>query len=113
MKFKNENFNKLYEKMKELDGSDNYLSIHVSMSNLDKKDTKLTLCITGSDEGKPRVNKSKAVASIVMAMHDDEDFRNRSIYDGHLIMCSCDYQEHDMMLNVDRCEHFKRKEVRP
>lgn len=25
--------------------------------------------------GKPRVNKSKAVASIVMAMHDDEDFR--------------------------------------
>lgn len=75
MKFKNENFNKLYEKMKELDGSDNYLSIHVSMSNLDKKDTKLTLCITGSDEGKPRVNKSKAVASIVMAMHDDEDFR--------------------------------------
>ena len=21
--------------------------------------------------------------------------------------------EHDMMLNVDRCEHFKRKEVRP
>jgi len=40
------------------------------------------------------------------------DFRNRSIYDGHFIMCSCDYQEHDMMLNVDRCEHFKRKEVR-
>lgn len=75
MKFKDENFNKLYEKIKELDGSDNYLSIHVFMSNLDKKDTKLTLCITGSDEGKPRVDKSKAVASIVMAMHDDEDFR--------------------------------------
>lgn len=75
MKFKNENFNELYEKMKELDGSDNYLSIHIFMSNLDKKDTKLALCITGSDEGKPRVNKSNAVASIVMAMHDDEDFR--------------------------------------
>lgn len=37
------------------------------------------------------------------------DFRNRSMYDGHLIFCSCDYQEHDMFLNLDRCEHFAPK----
>lgn len=40
------------------------------------------------------------------------DFRNRSIYDGHLIMCSCDYQEHDMLLKHDRCEHFAPKKTR-
>lgn len=37
------------------------------------------------------------------------DFRNRSFRDGHLIFCSCDYQEHDMFLNHDRCEHFAPK----
>lgn len=75
MKFKNENFNELYEIMKELDGSDNYLSMHVSMLNPGKKDMRLTVCITGSDEGKPRVDRGKAIASIVMAMNDDEDFQ--------------------------------------
>lgn len=40
------------------------------------------------------------------------DFRNRSFYDGHLIMCSCDYQEHDMLLKHDRCEHFAPKKTK-
>lgn len=93
MKFKNENFNELYEKMKELDGSDNYLSVHVFLSNLDKKDTKLTLCITGSDEGNPRVGKDKAVASILMAMHDDEDFQQ-------IITTAADvYRIHEVVMN--------------
>lgn len=93
MKFKNENFNELYEIMKELDGSDNYLSMHVSLLNPGKKDMRLTACITGSDEGKPQVNKGKAIASIIMAMDDNEDFRQ-------IITVAADvYKEHEVAMN--------------
>lgn len=38
------------------------------------------------------------------------DFHDRSFTDGHFILCKCDYQEHDMLLNHGRCDNFKKKE---
>lgn len=47
MKFKNEQFNNLYELMAKMDQSDDYLVIHVSSLNPGKDTMQISLSVTG------------------------------------------------------------------
>lgn len=51
MKFKDESFNELYEFMKKMDASDDYLMIQVSSLNPGKNGMELFITITGMEAG--------------------------------------------------------------
>ncbi len=75
MKFKNENFNELYEFMEKMDKSDDYLMILVSAVDTGKGDMKVLTLGTYRTGGKPVINKAKAEAVLIKAMEKSDDFK--------------------------------------
>ena len=75
MKFKNENFNELYEFMKEMDRSDDYLMIQVSALNPGKDNMKMDILATGGTGGKPVIDKAVAEVVLIMAMEESDDLK--------------------------------------
>lgn len=71
-KFKNEQFNGLYELMKEMDSSDDYLAIHVSSLNPGKDTMEMHISMTGRTGGKETLETSAAEAVLIMAMDKDD-----------------------------------------
>lgn len=74
-KFRNEDFNELYEFMKRMDASDDYLMIQVSTFNQNKADMEMRTLCTGRSGGKPVVNSIEAEAALILAMEKIDAFR--------------------------------------
>lgn len=74
-KFRNEKFNKLYEFMKRMDSSDDYLMIQVSVLNQGKDDMSTITLGTGRMDGKPVIDKAVAETVLIMAMKESDDLK--------------------------------------
>lgn len=75
MKFKNENFNELYEFMKKMDASDDYLMIQVSSLNPGKKGMELSLTVTGMEADENGASRINTEAALVTAMMRNANIR--------------------------------------
>lgn len=75
MKFKDTHFNELYESMKEMDQSDDYLMIQVSALNPGKDNMKMDILATGGTGGKPVIDKAVAEVVLIMAMEESDDLK--------------------------------------
>lgn len=75
MKFKNTHFNELYESMKEMDQSDDYLMIQVSALNPGKDNMKMDILATGGTGGKPVIDKVVAETVLIIAMEKSDDLK--------------------------------------
>lgn len=75
MKFRDEHFNELYEFMKRMDSSDDYLMIQVSASNPGKDDMEIDILATGRTGGKPVIDKVHAEAVLITAMEKSDDLK--------------------------------------
>ena len=74
-KFRNENFNELYEFMKRMDASDDYLMIQVSSLNQNKDNMEMDILCTGMSGGKPVINRVDAEAALILAMEKSDDLK--------------------------------------
>lgn len=68
MKFRDENLNELYEFMKRMDASDDYLMIQVSSLYPGKKEMELFFTVTGMKAGENGASRIHTEAALVMAM---------------------------------------------
>lgn len=68
MKFRDEHFNDLYEFMKRMDASDDYLMIQVSALNPGKNGMELSLSVTGMEAGENGASRIHTEAALVTAM---------------------------------------------
>ena len=75
MKFRNEYFNDLYEFMKRMDASDDYLMIQMSVLNQGKDDMSTITLVTGRMDGKPVIDKAVAEAALMTAMEKSDDLK--------------------------------------
>lgn len=74
-KFNNKNFNELYEFMKKMDASDDYLMIQVSSLNPGKKGMELSILVTGMKGGKVWADFISAEALLITAMRRNANLR--------------------------------------
>lgn len=75
MKFKNEQFNGLYELMEKMDQSDDYLAIHVSSLNPGKDTMEMSISVTGRTGGKETLDRIVVEVVLMMAMDKSDDLK--------------------------------------
>ena len=75
MKFKDENFNEIYEFMKKMDASDDYLMIQVSSLNPGKNGMELSLAVTGMEAGETGASRIYTEAVLLTAMMRNANLR--------------------------------------
>lgn len=75
MKFKDESFNELYEFMKKMDASDDYLMIQVSSLDPGKNGMELFITITGMEAGENGASRIYTEAVLLTAMMRNANLR--------------------------------------
>lgn len=76
MKFKNENFNELYDFMKKMDTSDNFLTIQVSAIYTDETDMKIKAAFVCSTNNKDTIDAETAELILIMAMLNNDTLKH-------------------------------------
>ena len=74
-KFRNRIFNHLYEFMKEMDFSDDYLMIQVSSLDLGNEKAEMNITVTGMKKGNDSVREDDAVRLLTDAMRKSAQFK--------------------------------------
>lgn len=74
-KFRNRKFNLLYEFMKEMDSSDDYLMIQVSSLDLGNEGVEMNIIVTGMKEGNGSIREDDAVELLTDAMRKSAQFK--------------------------------------
>lgn len=74
-KFRNWKFNRLYEFMKEMDFSDDYLMIQVSSLDLGNEGVEMNIIVTGMKEGNGSIHEDDAVKLLTDAMRKSAQFK--------------------------------------
>lgn len=74
-KFRDENFNELYEFMKRMDASDDYMMIQVSTLNQNKANMEMDILCTGRSGGKPVLHRVEVEAALILAMEKNDDLK--------------------------------------
>ena len=73
-KFRNWKFNRLYELMKDMDCSDDYLMIQVSSLDLGNEEVEMSIIVTGMKESGP-IHEDDAVELLTDAMRKSAQFK--------------------------------------
>lgn len=73
--FRNMKFNRLYEFMKEMDSSDDYMMIQASSLDLGNEGVEMSIMVTGMKKGNDSIHEDDAVKLLTRAMMDNEAFR--------------------------------------
>ena len=74
-KFRNRRFNRLYEFMKEMDSSDDYLMIQVSSLDLGNNEVEMSLIATGMKEGDSSIHEDDFVELLTEVMKKSVAFK--------------------------------------